>query len=158
MPFNLKKFDKAKFEDRTEAVPVPDMAEYFDEGEKPEIVVRGLTGAEVFITYEAAEKNRNIKGIMEKIASANVTDKMDAISAALGILDERTPEEMARRVEQLRLGSVSPELDQIQAAKFFENYPVEGITVTNAISRLTGKGRLPGESKPSGKKQTSTTP
>ena len=156
MPFDVKKFEKAKFEDRTKSVSVPDLAEWFDEGEAPEIVVRGLTGAEIALTHEAAARNKNIQGLMEAIASSDSSEKIDAIKSSLGI-DSDSPEELARRVEQLRLGAVDPEFDQMQAAKFFECYPVEAYQLTNEINRLTGKGRLPGESKPSGKKQKSKT-
>ena len=65
------------------------------------------------------------------------------------------PDEIARRVEQLKIGSVSPKFDQMQAVKFFEVFPVEAYMVTNTINRLTGKGKLPGESKPSGSKKAS---
>jgi hypothetical protein len=157
MPFDKKKFAKAKYGDRTDVVPVPDLAEYFDKGEKPEFVVRGLTGAEVFVTWEAAAKNENLRDMMEKLASKLAADKSDAILDSLG-LSGKTPVELARRVEQLKLGSISPELDDVLAAKFFENHPAEAISVTTKITALTGKGRMPGESKPSGSKSTSETP
>jgi len=142
MPFDIKRFEKVKFDDRTEAVSVPDLKEWFGEGEAPEIIVRGLTGPEIARANE------------EAISSADASEKIEAVKAAFG-LDDRVPDEIARRVEQLKIGSVSPKFDQMQAVKFFEVFPVEAYMVTNTINRLTGKGKLPGESKPSGSKKAS---
>ena len=62
MPFDIKRFEKVKFDDRTEAVSVPDLKEWFGEGEAPEIIVRGLTGPEIARANEAAAKNKNMAG------------------------------------------------------------------------------------------------
>lgn len=150
MPFDMKRFEKTKFTDRTEAVPVPDLAEWFKAGEAPEIIVRGLTGIEIAATNEAVARNKNVAGMIEAIAAINAADKIDAIKASLGI-DGKAPDDIVKRVEQLKIGAVSPAFDQMQAVKFFEVFPVEAYIVTNAINRLTGKGKLSGESKPSGK-------
>ncbi len=154
MPFDANKFENAKFTDRTEAVEVPDLAEWFDEGEAPEIIVRGLTGAEIARVNEAAAKNKNLAGLLEGIASTDVKEKIDAVKASFGI-DGKVPDDIARRVEQLKIGSVTPEFNDIQAAKFFEVFPIEGYMVTNTINRLTGQGKSLGESKPSGKTKKS---
>jgi len=150
MPFDVKKFGKSKFTDRTEAVNVPDLAEWFGEKEEPEIIVRGLTGSEIAAVNEAAAKNKNLAAILEAFVSSDVNEKIEAIKAEMGV-DGRVPDDIARRVEQLRIGSVSPVFNDIEAAQFFEVFPIEAYMVTNAINRLTGKGKLPGESKPSGK-------
>lgn len=156
MPFDMKGFKKAEFRDRTEDVPVPELKQWFAEDEDPVFTVRGLTGVEVAIGRQAAEKYSNLKAVMEKIASSMAQEKADGINDVLA-LGNNTPEEAARRVEHLRLGCVSPELDAEAAAKFFEAYPITAYTLTNKIIALTGEGKTPGESKPSGKKQKSKT-
>ena len=156
MPFDMKGFKRAKFGDRTEDVPVPELKEWFSEDEDPVFTVRGLTGIEVAIGRQAAEKYSNLKTVMEKIASSLAEEKADGIQEVLN-LGSNTPEEAARRVEHLRMGCVSPEFDSEAAAKFFEAYPITAYTLTNKIIALTGEGRTPGESKPSGKKQKSKT-
>lgn len=157
MAFNVKKFEEAEFRDRTKAVPVPDLKEWFDEGDDPAITVKGLSGAEWFRVQEAAAKNKNLNGLFESIVSSDSTEKIQGIRESLGLLDELTPGELAKRIEMLKLGSVDPEFNHIAAAKLFESYPIEGITLTNEISRLTGQGKTSGESTPSGAEQTSET-
>jgi hypothetical protein len=154
MPFDVKAFKKAKFEDRTEDVPVPELKRWFSEDEEPVITVRSLTGIEVAICRQAAEKYSTLKMVLEKIASSMASEKADGVSEILK-LGDNTPEEAARRIEYLRLGCVSPELDVESAPMFFENYPMTAWVLTNKIIELTGEGRSPGESKPSGKKQKS---
>jgi len=154
MGFDVKKFENAKFTDRTEAVKVPDLTDWFGKDENPEIIVRGLTGPEIATVNEAAAKNKNLAAILEAFASADVNEKIQAIKAEIGA-DGRIPDEIAKRIEQLKIACVVPAFDQIQAVKFFEVFPIEAYMVTNAINRLTGKGKLPGESKPSGKKTKS---
>ena len=147
---DLKKFMAAKFEPRTQAVDVPDLAMWFPEDTPAVITVRGLTGEELARVNEAAAKNRNMAGIVDALASASAPDKAEAIKEAIGISDS-VPDDLAKRIEQLVFGCVEPKFDQPAAVKFFQVFPVEGYILSNAIMRLTGQGQQPGESKPSGK-------
>jgi hypothetical protein len=139
MPFDKKKFVKAAFVSRTEAIPVPDLKDFFEEKDKPVWIVRNLTGHELGKVNEAADRNKSIAAIMEGIISADAQDKVAAIKASLG-LDDSTPADIVKRIEMLTVGSVDPQIDHELAVKLCENYPIEFFQLTNAITRLTGQG------------------
>jgi len=139
MSFDIKKFAKTEFIPRTRAVPLPDLQEYFGEGEKPVWIVRNLSGHELGKVNEAVDKNRAIAGVLEGIVSSIAKDKIDAIKASLG-LDDSTPNDIARRLEMLTLASVDPVIDHEVAVKLCEHFPAEFFALTNAITELTGQG------------------
>jgi len=147
--FDTKKFKKTKFQNRTEEVPVADLAEFFDEGESPVWVVRGLTGQEVGQTKEAAAKNKNLSAVIEALEAAAKSEKVQGLTKALGV--DEIPQNIAERFEQLTLGSVEPTCDVDLARLLCERYPVMFYELTNKILALTGKGMEPGKPKGSGK-------
>jgi len=137
MPFNVEKFASSTLKQRTARVQVPDLAPFFDEGEPREWVVRGLTGAELFRANEAAERQKVVGTVAE--ALANDQKSIDAIRNALGI-NKGTPAELAKRLEMMVAGSVSPEVDLATAVKLAEHFPVEFAMITREITTLTGMG------------------
>jgi hypothetical protein len=145
MPFDLQKFNDAKFVPRTDKVPVPALAKFFPKGEKPVITIRGLTGEEFARVREAQEKNRNIVAVLEALAGSGADEKVQALRETLGLDSDHVPDDLARRVEQLSVGSVDPVLDAQAAAKIFRVWPVVGFDLTNRITMLSGQGMLPGE-------------
>jgi hypothetical protein len=145
MPFDQQKFSNTKFSPRTDTVQVPALADFFPEGEKPEITIRGLTGEEFARVREAQEKNRNIVAVLEALAGAGAEEKIQAIRETLGLDSDHVPDDLSRRIEQLALGSVDPVLDVQAAAKIFRVWPVVGYDLTNRITVLSGQGMLPGE-------------
>jgi hypothetical protein len=151
--FDMKKFMSTKFVERTQDVSLPDFSLWFPPGVPPVFTVRGLTGEELGRVNESAAKNKNVAGLLDALASANVSEKIDALKESLG-LSENVPDDIAKRIEQLVLGVVNPKFDLQAAVKFFQVYPVEGYQLTNAIMRLTGQGQLPGEFQPSGVETT----
>ncbi len=156
MPFDIKRFVSSSFDYRTEAVELPDLKDWFGEDERPVFTVRGLTGAELAQVNETAEKNRGLESVIELFASPNIEEKIEAIKESLGLdSGARTPDDLAKRIEQLHLGSVEPKFDRPAAVKFFEVYPVEAYMLTNTIMRLTGKGKVLGGQKPCGSGKTS---
>ena len=157
MTFDTKKFLNEKFTHRTEDVPVPDLNEWYDEDvdEAPVWTVRGLEGKEIGQTKEAAAKNKSIAGIMEMLQSSKVADKTDALKAMFDMGEGRTTENIAERLEQMVLGSVTPECSLELALKVCQRHPVDFFNITNEILKLTGLGMMPGKPKKSTKKQTS---
>jgi len=137
--FNLKKFKAAKLEPRIEAVPVPDLKDFFADGSAPVWTVRGLTGHELGQVYEDVEKNRNLAAVLDGLISTDMTEKVAALKADLG-LDENTPNDVVRRMAMLRIGSVDPEVDRDTAVKLCTHFPIEFMTLTNKITVLTGRG------------------
>src|SRR6056297_4315121 len=140
MGFDIKAFQKTKFEDRTAKVQVPDLKDWFAEGDEPVFIVRGLTAEELARCNEAVQKNKNISFVVEALHSSNQHKKVQAMREVLGV-SESVPDDLAKRLEQFTLGTVDPDLDHEMAVKFAENYPVEFYQATNKIMELTGQGR-----------------
>ena len=139
MSFDKKRFMKTNFEPRIEKVPVPDLKEFFEEGAEPVWSVRNLSGHELGKVNEAAQRNKTIGAILDGIISTDAKDKVNAIKASLG-LDDNTPDDIARRLDMLAIGSVDPEIDHEMAVKVCTYYPIEFYLLTNAITKLTGQG------------------
>jgi hypothetical protein len=139
MAFDKKRFLKTSFESRSEAVPVPDLKDYFEEGTDPVWIVRGLTGHELGKVNEAEERNRNLIAIVDALVSARVQDKAEGIKKLIG-LDNTTPSDIAKRLEMLVIGSVDPSIDLELSVKLCTNFPVEFLQLTNTITKLTGQG------------------
>jgi hypothetical protein len=147
MAFDQKLFMKTKFTAREEAVPVPELKVFF--GDEPaEWLVRGLTGVELGQANEAAEKNKSISAMIEGLMSSNKKETVEAVKKLIGT--GQTPQDVAKRIEMFIFGSVNPVADIELALKLCENYPVEFIQLTNKITQLTGKGRIPGKLQGSG--------
>ena len=137
MAFNAEKFERAKFEARRAKVPVDALAEFFDEGETPEWEVRGLSAVELHKAIEASKRQGSIEAIVKAIAANQ--DQAGAVRKALGLTKD-TPGEIAKRLEMLVMGSVSPKIELPAAVKLAECFPIEFLSLTNEISVLTGKG------------------
>lgn len=157
MSFDLKKFSKAKFVPRTEAVAVPALGAFFADEAKAEFKVRGLTGEEMARVNEAQAKNKNIAAVVEAIASSSQADKVRGLKDSLGLGGDM-PSDLVRRIEMLSLGCVEPELDIQAASKIFKVAPVDGYSLTNKITVLSGQGMTVGEQPASGKGKKSKQP
>ena len=137
MGFNADKFERASFEARRTRVPVSALAQFFDEGEKPEWEVRGLSATELHKAIEAGRRQGSIDSIVKAIAANG--DPASAVRKALG-LSKDVPGEIAKRLEMLVLGSVQPVVTLPQAVKLAEAFPVDFLSLTNEITDLTGQG------------------
>lgn len=156
MGFDTKEFMKAKFMHRTEKIPVPDLAAFFAEGEEAAWTVRGLTGQEVGRANEAPERMKLMVSMVEGLMSPIGKEQVDTIKSLLG-MDGPTPEDTARRIAYLMIGSVNPVCTQDLAVKLCETFTGTFITLTQRIKELTAMGKLPGKQPPSGETQTSGT-
>lgn len=155
MPFDVKKFEKTKFVPVVEDVPVPDLQEFFSEGETAVWKVRGLTGQELGRANEVVDKNKNISAIIDGLVSDSSKDKSDAIKDLLGINQYNTPADVAKRIAFLQYGSVDPICTEEMAVKLCTVKGIEFFTLTNKIVALTGMGHTVGKSKPCGESKTS---
>lgn len=140
MGFDLDKFEKARFEPRTERVPVPALASYFADGEDASFLVRGLSANELHVAFEAQKRNAHIGSIVEALAASG--DVVQEIRKALGLAGKETPGEVAKRLEMIVAGSVEPKLSLAQAVKLAQAFPVEFMQITNRITELTGQGSI----------------
>ena len=135
--FDPVKFERAKFEPRTESVTVAGLAPFFKEGSDPVFVVRGVTSIELHNATEASKRNTAVEAVVSALASKQ--EQVQAIRDALGMTGS-TPGEIARRLELLVAGCVTPKLTLPMAVKIAEAFPVEFFDLTNRITILTGQG------------------
>ena len=150
---NLAKFMEAKFSARESTANVPPaLVDFFGET----WTVRGLTAAELARSRESGNHTENLKALVAAFAGAG--DKADAIKQSMGLSDAEVPEDIARRIEMLSIGSVSPELgadNRDVAVKLAETHPTFFYDLTNRILSLTGDGAELGKPKGSTKKAAS---
>lgn len=152
MAFKKTEFLSARLVPREEEIQVPDLAEWFEEGTEAVWKVRGLSGQELGKATAAAEKNREVRAILEGLQSKNSKRIAEAVR---GLVDPDTPVDVAKRITMLHLGSVEPEGTEELALKMCREFPVEFFSITNKILELTGKGATSGELKPSGTEKKS---
>ena len=151
MGFRADAFAAAAFEHRTDVVPVPSLADWF-EGDAV-WTVRGLTAHELARANEAAEKRNNAAALLEALVGGSKQAKVKELREAMALTDA-TPAEISKRLEMLTSGSVDPPCDHSTAVLIAERYPIEFYQLTNRITSLTGQGQQPGKPPASGDSQT----
>lgn len=150
MAFDKNAFMRDKFKPRTGDVPVPELSSYFPDQKDAVWKVRGVSGVEMAECFEAAEKNKKIGAVIDGIASGQSKKTTDAIKEMVGA-SNNTPQDIAKRIAFLVIGSVSPKVDQELAKKLCQTFPIEFYQITTKIIALTGMGHEPGKPKCSGK-------
>ena len=142
------------FVERTAEVDVPDLKDFFPEGEKPVWKIRGMVANELSICYEALKINNARDVSMQASAGPEASkEKIKALREQLGI-DIDMPLDIAFRRKELEFASVLPKVSEEMAVKFSNKFPIEFYQITTKIFELTGLGQTPGKLKPSGKDQT----
>jgi len=152
VPFDESRFKNARWEPSVESVPVDDLKDFFDPEETPVWTVRALTGTELARVREAVENNLKLKFQVERLFSKRSKEVMEAADKIL--MGPDVPSDIARRIEMLILGSVSPKCDLELAKRLSEHKGVLFTMLTNKILALSGIGSVPGGSKPSGETTT----
>lgn len=138
--FDTKRFMNTQFIPREEDVPVPDLKDFFEEGEKPVWRVRNISGQEMGVVNETVQNNRKaLVSVIEKMFATMSVKDAEKVSGMVTDPD-RVTDEMAKRLEMLVLGSVSPEVNMDMAIKLCRVRCVEFFDITNTINRLTGLG------------------
>lgn len=137
MTFSVDKFERAQFAPRTQEVDVKDLAAFFDDGEKPIWIVRGLSSSELHRAMEAGKRQQSIEAIVKAIAQG--ADQAESVRKAIG-LTTGVPGEIAERMEMLVMGSIAPKIELQLAVKLADSFPLEFLLLTNVIKELTGKG------------------
>lgn len=148
--FDSKRFLATQFIPREEDVPVPDLKEFFGDGDKPVWRIRGLDGYELGSVEEVKRRNKQVESILEGILSAGSKKQAEAIKKLVGNSQDAT-DDVAKRLEMLVLSSIDPVCDLDLAIKLLKTFPIEFFDITNKVNILTGKGHVPGKPKPSGK-------
>ena len=142
MGFDANKFDTTNFKHRTAEVMVPELKDFYAEGDKAVWQVRGLTGEELAIVNEAITANKNLSSLVSAIVSKVTEEKVQAIKESMGLPSDSVPSDIVRRISMLVQGSVEPECSQELAVKIARVHPTVFFKITNKIIDLTGAGQL----------------
>jgi len=166
MEFNVDKFASTDFHPREEDVPVPDLKAFFsgkaekdDTGkDKPPVWrVRGLSGPELARVNESQQRNRDRNAIAAGLLSGKDAQVTEAVRELVGDGDS-VPDDIAKRLEMLVVGSVKPEISHSIAVRLANAYPIEFYQLTTKITQLTGQGSEPGKPKRSSGTRKSASP
>lgn len=131
MAFDSKSFKRAAFEPRTQIVKVPELAEFFPDGEPAEFTVRGLTGMEI----AACSAEYNKYGLIVQAFEQGKASK-EQIKDIFGDEDKATAEMM----RDYKLLKIVLGLDLDIAKKINANFPSVFKRLTSAVWILTDKG------------------
>lgn len=151
MAFDLKKYRSEKFKDRTKEIPVPALKKWFDNGDKPVFVVKGLEGEDLFQVRNAVNRNKNLEEIISQLVSEDIGEKVEAALKAIGI-GEELPDDYVRRLHTVKLGMVKPKFTFEDVKLIAKRHAIIFTNLSEEIMALTGMGQL-GESTASGKTQ-----
>ena len=152
MPFKFDKYKASEFQPRTADVKVPELKDWFDDGDEPIWRVRALTAVELAKVREAVERNAaGLKTLVESLVYAQ-DDAKNAVGKDIKRrMDDQVPGDIVRRYEILMAGSVDPEVkEKSDAITLGVNHPGTLYELTNKILELTGQGATPGKQKPCG--------
>lgn len=154
--FNADKFQSAKFRPRTAQVPVPELAEFFEDGAKAEFTVRNLDATEFGRVID--EERANKKKVVQALAGAvNGGAREVILTAVREYLDDdrdRLPDDVIRRIYMIEFGTVEPKLTHADVLKITKNAEVF-YRLSTKIQQLTGMGPTSGESTVSGQNPAS---
>jgi hypothetical protein len=148
---NLDKYRNERRQDRTQKVKIQQLATYFDEGQEPVFVVRGLTGAELGHCKEAAARQRNTAAMAAALIGGDAEQKSEALKELAN--GPEVPDDIVQRLEMLAVACVEPQLTHGDAKLICDDFPAEFYQLTNAITNLTGAGRVLGKPSASGATQ-----
>jgi hypothetical protein len=157
MPFDAKKFLETKFEPRTKKYPVPQLKDWFPEGEKAVWIIKSIGAADIGRADESVGNEAITDKILTALTAMNSADVVDKIKELMGKSGDK-PKTIAKRIYHLMYGSVDPVCTLELAVRLCDNFPVLFLELTNEILMLSGQGFEPGKSPPSGKTQKSKSP
>src|SRR5512137_480509 len=113
MSFDHTGFSQATFALRSRRVPIKESAllHFFGEGDVHEIELRQLDGIELSRCLDAERLNTDLQAVIGALVASESEEKARAIQDLLG-LGGKVPNEVAKRIEMLCLGSVDPHFDR----------------------------------------------
>lgn len=143
-----------KLQRREAEIPVPALAWMFPDGEKAIWVVRGLGAAEHWQAAQAGDRDKKLVELVRAMAAGD--QQADALRATLGIGSDEVPDEVRKRIAQIEIATVSPDIpadfrhDLI--VRISENHAEEFFAISGKIMELTVGGSTVG--KPKGSSRT----
>ncbi len=153
MPFNAAGFTQAPWVHRTQEVPVPELKDWFTDGDPAVFVVRGLTANEIARANGASDAHRRAAALADALTGGSKSEITNAVKASLGRGTDLEPD-IPRRMEMVCAGCVSPPCDMDMARTLQEYHGVILFNLSNVILSLSGQGSDV-EKKPSGSTVTS---
>ncbi len=145
MSFNQDKYQEATFEFREREVPVPELKDFFPEGDRLVWRVRNLTGLELFSVHEAVERNNRKVEAVEALFGGDRKERIEALQMLACVHPDLTPTEYVRRLETFKCGSVDPKVNHDFAVKFAHNHGHLFSRISGEILLLTVQGAEPGK-------------
>lgn len=153
MAFDLEKFRRTRYEDRTAELRFHDLAPLFESMDDPVFRVRGLTGIELARVNEAASSIRQEQqqAVLALLAGAarrlTGEDLGEALFAMLGVSEEEdAPCALhARTLATLRYGLIEPRFAHEDAVRFAHRFPAHTMALVNRINELTAMGAALGK-------------
>jgi hypothetical protein len=141
------KFRSTQFQRPRATVPVPALAEWlFEDGEKPDFLVRGLTTNEVFTAREAISKTSPLKILAEAAQSRETSALADAFKLIMGGSRDAVSQLTAFRIELMVVGVIDTEggsiLDYEDVIKMAEHFPSEFLITSEKINELSAQPSL----------------
>ena len=140
MAFNADAFGSATLAPRTKDVSVPELADWFADGDAPVFRVRGLTADELAQAKDAHANNLRRQGLLEALERAEPGKIAEETKAIIGATAKDKHAQVAMRQEMVRWGLVEPELSEEVIAKLARHYALALYRLSDAINDLTGQG------------------
>lgn len=139
--FDIEKLKNAEINARTAVVEAKELACFFGD-DKPEFVVRNLTGEDIArVNSDVAENKSDI--IRETIRALQAGGTKEAIEGFKEFLldaEDRLPDDLIRQTGTVSRGIVSPELDREALMKIRDNFPGVFVRLYQKIQMLSAQG------------------
>ena len=156
--FDSEAFRQQKFTPREGTVDVTGtvLAKYFTglkEGEKAIWTLRGLTADEIYKSTPSSAQEKYAISLVEALESSDQREISETIKNIMGVGDD-VHREVATRVSQLAIASMSPTIPRPVAVKIANIAPSLFLTMSGKVLELTDMGQIEGKSQPSGTGKT----
>lgn len=139
--FDAEKFMAAQFSRRTAEIPVPELAEFFDE-KKAVMTVQNLTGSEFGRVLEETKGNRleDVQSLLRTAGSGDPEAVVKAVERYAEAFKTKLPNDVVMRTHMIVMGLVEPKLDLEGVIRLREQCPDVFYRLSNKIQALTGQG------------------
>jgi len=132
------------------------MAEFFDDDEDPDWVVRGIDAIELEMMKEDVRSNPKISKEISAGSKGVPDEAVEAIkvifSVASKVANRKVPDTYVMNLSLVAMGSIAPEVSKQQAAQLAKRHPVQFAEIASKVLELTGLGsETAGKSKNSGR-------
>jgi hypothetical protein len=145
MAFDVEKYKSAKFVRRSFEVNVPELKEFFADGERAVVNVQNLTGPEMAKCEEQANQNMisEIRNLVQAVGTGDFDKIMEGVKTyAMARFedDEKLSDDLVRRTYQLMYGCPDFGKDRELCIRIRDKHIEVFYRLTNKIRALTGMG------------------